>query len=155
MLSHGTSTRTRTQGTLDACCVNAKLAQVELMLQSVRLQSGTRHVLSSLLCRGSSVVSLEAARLVMAMHANLFNVPRPRDDVPQASLLALPLNLLSLIISHVSPPYPNRRSIYTADLVASSTMSEILRDAVKLLGSSILWLFPLSIRTSHSAPTTP
>jgi hypothetical protein len=37
----------------------------------------------------------------MAMHANVFDVPRPQDTTSQKTLLSLPLNLLSLIISHV------------------------------------------------------
>lgn len=75
----------------------------------------------------------------MAMHANIFNVPRPRETVSQASLLALPLNLLSLIIAHVRHRAHGRGQIDLLRLTASQslTMSPILHDALKCAASCI------------------
>jgi hypothetical protein len=73
----------------------------------------------------------------MAMHANIFNVPRPQEVVSHASLLALPLNLLSLVISHVRYPAKLARTdrYSEADRVGSLTMWPILHDVLKSVAS--------------------
>ena len=72
-------------------------------------------------------------------NVNLFNVPQPRDAVSKAALLALPLNLLSLIISHVRAPPPDTkyRLVSEADCAGRLIMLLILHDAVKHVVSSI------------------
>jgi hypothetical protein len=69
----------------------------------------------------------------MAMQANIFHVPRPRATVSQASLLALPLNLLSLIIAHVRHRAHGRGQIdllakldHVADLARCSPVCRVM-----------------------------